>query len=1009
AIHANDVVVLYGRCEADREIPYQPFAEALRWYILAAQPQVLREQVGGNGPELTRLVPALRLRLPDLPEPRGGTPDAEAEQLIESVIHTFNAVAERAAVLLVLDDLEQAGSQTLNMLQRLAESPPGSRMMVVALAGPAEEGTPWALGGRALAALPGSTQTALSGVSLSDVSAMLAQAGGVAAAPGLAERIHRETEGNPCFVSELLARMGEGTSSPEAVLDAACPYMGLRSFEANDSALYFGREEVVGALLGRLGSHRLLSVVGASGSGKSSLVRAGLVPQLRAGALPGSRDWDVLIMTPGANPLAELASRLAALAGVSAASVVRDLEADSRTVDLTVRQALANRAAGSRVVIVADQFEELFTLCRDEQERQQFIDALLHAVSVPDGRTMAILSMRADFYGEAARYPGLAEALEVSHALLGPMNREELLAAIERPAAVAGLRIEPGLADRILREVGDEPGGLPLLSHALLETWKRRDGRTLTNAGYAAAGGVRGAIAQTAETIYGTLSESEQPIARDLFVRLTELGEGSEDTRRRVSFAEVAPEGTVGERARAVITHLADARLLTTSTDSVEVAHEALIREWPRLRGWLDDDRDGLRVGRHLTESAQAWERLGRDPGELYRGTRLTAAAEWIQRAQPELNSLERAFLDESRELHEREIRDARARLRRLRVLATVASALFVVAVVVGGIAALQWRNANEQKEHAVAATDEAKSQRDLAQASALEATLARLETEIPVLLKTDRSLAFVLAAEAAKAAPGNRTTRLLNLVLGQDPRYLGRIWGTGSAPNGFAVSPDGKYFATRSADGLVELHDAAAKKVVASASTPEDFRRYLEFSPDGKFLAVLAFDLSSAPKYDLIVLDVPALTQARQFTWGGAGQPGLQPFSPDGDAFAALVRPQQVGGPTMIRLFNLRDGTERSVEIPGFTGGGGLAFDPTGRFVAAGMGSNVLAILDARTLQQLRSIQLPGVVRNFQFSPDGKSLLISGSAAAGTAGSTLQIWDPETGQLVEARAFAGS
>ncbi len=332
---------------------------------------------------------------------------------------------------------------------------------------------------------------------------------------------------------------------------------------------------------------------------------------------------------------------------------------------------------------------------------------------------MAILAMRADFYGEAARYPGLAEALEVSHALLGPMTEDDLRLVIERPAAATGLRVEPGLTDRILRDVGDEPGGLPLLSHALLETWKRRDGRTLTAAGYAAAGGVRGAIAQTAETVYGGLAAGDQAIARNLFVRLTELGEGTEDTRRRVAFTEVVPAGATGEAVRGVITRLADARLLTTGADSVEVAHEALIREWPRLREWLDDDREGLRLMRHLTESAHSWERLGRDEGELYRGARLTAALEWVERAHPDLNPLEREFLDASRELHQREEREAHARARRLRLLATVASALFVVAAVVGGLAAVQWRSADQARQR----SDEA----------VVEATLSRLETEIPI------------------------------------------------------------------------------------------------------------------------------------------------------------------------------------------------------------------------------------------------------------------------------------
>jgi WD40 repeat protein len=273
---------------------------------------------------------------------------------------------------------------------------------------------------------------------------------------------------------------------------------------------------------------------------------------------------------------------------------------------------------------------------------------------------------------------------------------------------------------------------------------------------------VRGAIAQTAEAVYGALPEAEQRSARDLFVRLTELGEGTEDTRRRVNFEEVVPAGPAGEQARAVITRLADARLLTTSAETVEVAHEALIREWPRLRDWLDEDREGLRLMRHVTESAQSWERSGRDPDELYRGARLSAAFEWSERAKSDLNPLERSFLDASREFHEREVRDAHARMRRLRLLAVAATTLAVVALVVGALAALQWSRANDQ--------------RDTAQALRRDADTRRLVAESGKVQSNDLSLSLLLAREANARSDDTTTRSALQSALLSNGPILGYL-----------------------------------------------------------------------------------------------------------------------------------------------------------------------------------------------------------------------------------------
>jgi len=239
--------------------------------------------------------------------------------------------------------------------------------------------------------------------------------------------------------------------------------------------------------------------------------------------------------------------------------------------------------------------------------------------------------LRADFYAHCGDYDGLRDLLARHQVYIGPMGVDELRQAIEAPAQQGDWAFEPGLVDLMLRDVGQEPGALPLLSHALLATWRRRRGRTMTLGGYDDAGGVRGAIAKTAESVYRGLGADQQAVARSICMRLTELGEGTEDTRRRASLSEMMSIPASSVDVETVLHNLADARLITVAQNDVQVAHEALIREWPTLRGWLEEDREGLRVHRRLTESAQEWARLGKESGELYRGARLAQAAEWAR------------------------------------------------------------------------------------------------------------------------------------------------------------------------------------------------------------------------------------------------------------------------------------------------------------------------------------------------------------------------------------------
>ncbi|MEK7326511.1 MAG: hypothetical protein AAB217_14770, partial [Chloroflexota bacterium] len=309
-------------------------------------------------------------------------------------------------------------------------------------------------------------------------------------------------------------------------------------------------------------------------------------------------------------------------------------------------------------------------LCRNKTEQVAFVDNLLYAAFDPEGQTIVVLALRADFYAHCADFPDLREALAQHQEYIGMMSADELRCAIEEPARRGSWELEPGLVELLLKDVGadgsrpPEPGALPLLSHALLETWLRRRGRTLTLSGYTASGGVRGAIAETAEAVFhDQLNPSQRAIARHIFLRLTELGkdETLTDTRRRAALDELVVRPDEALAVREVLTLLADARLITTEQDTVEVAHEALIREWPTLRQWLTENREGLRLHRQLTEAAQEWERSGRDESVLYRGARLVQALEWAAADPDEPNRLELTFLAASHALAEREVAEREA------------------------------------------------------------------------------------------------------------------------------------------------------------------------------------------------------------------------------------------------------------------------------------------------------------------------------------------------------------
>jgi len=582
-----------------------------------------------------------------------------------------------------------------------------------------------------------------------------------------------------------------------------CPYKGLARFETVDADFFFGREQVVAESIGHLVGGRFLALIGPSGSGKSSLLRAGLMHALGSGALPGSERWAYFAMRPGNHPLDALGD------------------------------ALNERRKHSMLAV--DQFEEVFTACSDVGERTTFLDAITEAASAPDSTTTIVIAMRADFYGRCAEHRGLASLLASDQILVGPMDADELRRAIELPAQRASLTVEDELVDSLVSDTVGQPGGLPLLSTALLELWTHRRDRTLRLDDYLRAGGVKGAVARLAEEAFGRLDRDGQAAAKRILLRLAAPGERADVVRRRAPLSEFDLDRDADARhAMAVLT---DARLVTVAEGTAEVAHEALLHEWPRLRTWLEDDAEGRKLHRHITGSTHTWDEGERDPADLYRGARLTAAWEWAEPHETDLNDLEREFLRASRTASEGEAVRARRTNRRLRGLLVGVAVLLVASLVIGELAL---------------------TQRDRATDALTFADAGRLASRSRV--EQDPVLALIMAREAVNLDDSPEARSALFAALERSPAITDRIFAPGgSSPAGdetqwIAMSPDGRTLAIGDASPTIELFDAVRKAPLGTLDVGTGTDR-ASFSPDGR---TLVFATSSD---ELVLVDVATRT----------------------------------------------------------------------------------------------------------------------------------------------------
>ncbi|WP_413755107.1 hypothetical protein [Streptomyces sp. MMBL 11-3] len=777
------------------------------------------------------------------------------------------------------------------------------------------------------------------------------------------------------------ARTQQLAEPPGADDDAESPYMGLRRFQPQDRRVFFGRDQLLADLVALVRDHRVTVVVGASGSGKSSLLRAGLIPALQsadAGTLPAA----LRILTPGPRP---------------ARTHARLLTPEPSDI-------------GTDTVVVVDQFEEIFTLCGDPAERNTFID-LLTAARAPGSRLRVVVAVRADFFGRLAEHRALAVAAREATLLITPMTPAELREAIIRPAAAVGLIVERALTARLVDEVGGNPGGLPLLSHVLLQIWRRRRGNALTLEAFEAAGGLGGSLARTAEELYEKLTSAQQRLARLIFLRLTALGDGTEDTMRPASpaelegLAEQADDGDVS----AVLDRAARARLLTLDRERVELAHEALIRCWPRLHGWLTEDREAMRVLRQLTDAADTWETLRRDPGALYRGTRLDLAAA-LDRAF--LSVQERDFLDASQAAADRELATAQRGIRRLRRLAVLLTALLLTASAAVVYAVHAQHTATRQRNIAL-------SEKVAEQATALRATNPALATQLSLaayrlaattearggLLSTFatpyatrltrhtdnvNSVAYRADSRTLVTAGNDDTARLWNVADPHHPHPLAVLTGHTEKVSHAAFAPDGHTLATASWDDTARLWDTTAAdrprlRAVLRGHTADV--NAVAFRADGRTLATASTD-STVRLWDVTDPRRPRTTAVLRPDDTGTAIVTVA-FSPDGRTLAAA------GFDSAVHLWRLdAAGTAHESEtLKGHSAAvSWVAFGPHGTTLASASWDKTVRLWDLATPGRPRPpITLTGHtdgVRSVAISPDGHTV------ASASLDHTVRVWD---------------
>jgi WD40 repeat protein/serine/threonine protein kinase/energy-coupling factor transporter ATP-binding protein EcfA2 len=830
---------------------------------------------------------------------------------------------------------------------------------------------------------------------------------------------------------ELDREKREATGISVVLPEPVNPYKGLRAFEPADNGDFFGREALVERLLSRLGAPnaartdgagRFLALVGPSGSGKSSLVKAGLIPALWSGQLPGSDKWFIIDMLPGFRPLDKLEIALTRIAADQASNLREHLERDGYGLSRAAGLILPND--DSELVVVVDQFEELFTLVESESARNHFMDLILGAVSDPRSRVRVIITLRADFYDRPLRYPAFGELVRDQVETLLPLSAEELERAIVMPAQKVGVSFETGLAATIIEEVNYRPGSLPLLQYALTELFEQREGRLLTAEAYAAIGGATGALAGRAEELYQERGDAEREDIRQMFLRLVSVGDSAmedsqapPDMRRRVHRSELLSVAADPDRLDEIIDTYASYRLLSLDHDpatrqpTVEIAHEAILREWDRLQGWLEVSRGDLSLHRQLIRAAAEWAEAGGDESFLLRGSRLAGFESWAGDTQLVLTGEERAFLDASlalrkeREAAERERQEQEASLeqranRRLRALVGVMAVALVVGIALTAAAIAFARQADEQRsladeQRGLAEEQQghAEEQQLLAEEHQRLAAARELASAALANLEADPERSVLLALEAVETTLAEDGIVLPEVEDALHRAVLADRVRLSIQMNGaMAFSPDGQTLAIGEVNGALMLWDVANGQHLRTYFSHSDWISDIEFSGDGRFMATASFDRQA------VVWEVSDRTARWKVLHDNAVS--TIAVGPGGEQLATAdiegnVRIWDIGPAVNRDTGSPIEGdlTETTLQfrLPVVTE---MKFSPDGRTLAVLVPGQSIYVWDVFSGKQL--LQIPGAntfSSGIAFSPDG-AYLAGASAATGTT-----VWDARTGE----------
>jgi WD40 repeat protein/DNA-binding SARP family transcriptional activator len=812
-----------------------------------------------------------------------------------------------------------------------------------------------------------------------------------------AENPDKRYESVDGFVAAFVAAVGQPSHAAEIYTPAENPYKGLRAFDETDVADFYGRAALIDELVRAVGDRRLVTVVGPSGIGKSSVVRAGLVPALRGGALPAAARLLVTDMFPGTYPYEELAEALLRVAVERPDDLVEELARDELGMCRVVKRILPPR---SELLLVIDQFEELFTQTADEETRRAFLTGLTALAGDPHSPVCVLVTLRADFLDHPLREPEFGELLRAGMIAVAAPSEDELADAIERPARRVGVRFEPGLVSQIIADVRDQPGALPLLQYALTELFANRSGDVLTLEGYLAIGGVVGALGRRSEDLYARLLPSARAACRQVFLRLVSADPVAHDTRRRVRRSELRQLELEPAALDEVLARYGEHRLLTfdreplTRTPTVEVAHEAILSQWDRLQSWIAERREHLLLHRRLVEAVAEWEDAERDPEYLPREGRLAQFEAWAGATDLALTRGEREFLAEARaaadELARRRTRRRRATLVGFATLAAVTSVIAVFALILRSQARDEARLATARQ---LAASAEANLVVDPERSIllAIEAAETTRRHDGTVLIEAQQALHDALA-----------TSRLLSRVPGVGRRASEGIGHVAS------VSPDGSHFIAADIGGkTASIRDAQNGKTLTTLASHTGDILAVGYSPDGKLVSTGSAD-GTARLWDAANGDLIHVLRAHR-----GGVFAIR-FSADSTRLATL------GADRAVRVWDVRTGRQLQAfegvhdrTTARYAWGEGLAFVGRDRIAVSpwargsALSPIVAKILDVASGKQVGVVRDPGGnarTVDIDVSPDS-TMLVAGQADSGQ----LQLYALPSGKQLDAVRASGS